>query len=612
MRELSLCTMIVCLAACENGGGLPAGRDPLTHIGGAVVGLVRDPSGAPLPDVEVRGPGELRTRSDARGAYALANVPPTRELVLAFEKAGMSSSYRRVTVLRAEVVTANAVLGPALVRTVERVEDGVTLERGNVRVIIPEGAVVDPAGAPVTGPIDVTMATIDPTTSEMATSPSDFKAVRTGGAVVGLETFGMVEVRLRRGDVPLNLAPGKPARVEMRIPRGMPEGQTARAGDSIPLWWLNPSTATWEEQGAGGVTQTAEGLLWTATVPHFSWWNCDQAFVLTCIEGYVEDCFGNPVPNAQVVARGLSYRGDTYSQTDARGFYRIWPVRTSARVEVAASGVVAGKEMAAPALPVQTPATPLPEGATAGCGDAGTLAMPIPALSAQVTIAQSVGARAGVFDQATAGNAVFFEAQEDAASCAATGSVVDTCTVQRGAKPDDAGSDTLDGGEQVELVCENGKALALDRKERDSGEVVYEGGDLGMSLEEMNLDVRVQGSAEVEPIDVVAAVKMPERLEAPELTRPATPARSGHVTWMGSKTGRGRVRIHITAQDGTTVSCNVLDDGSFDLPADAVAALPRGAALLEVRRVRARYFAAGRGIGLGVGASVVTAALSLE
>ncbi len=611
MRELTLCTMIVCLAACESGGRAPTDRDPLTHIGGAIVGLVRDPSGAPLADVEVRGPGELRTRTDAGGAYALANVPPSKDVVLAFEKSSMSSSYRRVTVIQAEVVTANAVLGPAMARRVDGIEAGTTLERGNVRVIIPANAIVDPSGAPVTGAIDVTMATIDPTTSEMATSPSDFKAIRTGGAVVGLETFGMVEVRLRKGDVELNLAPGKAARVEMRIPRGMPEAQTAKGGDTIPLWWLNPRTATWEEQGAGTVSAGADGsLVWTTTVPHFSWWNCDQAFVLTCIEGYVEDCFGNPVPNAQVVARGVSYRGDTYAQTDGQGFYRIWPVRTSARVEVAASGVVAGKEMAAPPLSVQTPANPLPEGATTGCGEAGTLAMPVPALSAQVTISQSMGQRSSVFEQATAGSAVFFEAQEDAATCAATGTVVDTCTIEQAPKKDDAGPDTLDGGEQVEVVCENGGSLELDKKEQDGGEVVYEGGDLDMSLQEMSLDVRVQGSAEVMPLEVVAGVKMPERLEAPDLMRMAP--RGGHVTWMGSKTGRGRVRIRITGEDGSAVTCTALDDGSFDLPPDAVAALPSGSALLEVRRVRARYFAAGSGIGVGIGASSVTAALTLD
>src|ERR1051325_10871265 len=105
MRELTLCTMIVCLGACETGGRGPTERDPLTHTGGAIVGLVRDPAGNALPGVTVRGPGELSTTTDAGGAYALANVPPTKDLVLSFEKAAMSSSLRRVTVVQAEVVT---------------------------------------------------------------------------------------------------------------------------------------------------------------------------------------------------------------------------------------------------------------------------------------------------------------------------------------------------------------------------------------------------------------------------------------------------------------------------------------------------------------------------
>jgi hypothetical protein len=616
---MSLVCVLV-LTGCDVQQTRSPGRDPLTRSGGAIVGIVRDTAGAPLADVEVAAPSGAPTRTDAAGNYALSSLAAAADAVITYRRPGYSTGYRRMQVRDGEVMTANAVLGSGKVITVDRIEAGATLERNGVRVMLAERSVVDAAGAPVEGAIEVTISTIDPTTADMAASPSDFKAIRAGGERVGLQTFGMVEVRLRRGDQELNLARGKPAKLEMMLPRtGMPEGQPVAMGTEIPLWWLNPATALWEEQGKGQVrasTVDPQRLAYFAEVPHFSWWNCDQAFILTCIEGYVEDCYGNPVANAQVIASGVSYRGDTFAQTDSSGFYRIWPVRTSATVRVEARGVVAGKEMLATSEPIATPANPVDEG-SGDCGKVQSLAMPVPARAAQVIVTQMQAIIGVESRQMLSATAAFFEPREGAAECVGLPST-DECFLEEEFKADEGQPEPVDGGEEVSLTCENGEPIVLEKNEMEDGGVRYVNDETAMPIAAagMDFDVQSAGSTEVDSVNVLRAVKMPEPLEMPEVMRgaPIRATRGGgaEVRWTPSRSGRGRIFVKILASNGTRISCIASDNGSMLVPADLVAKLPSGGAQLEVYRARARYFPAGDGIGIGIGHSMVAAQLLVD
>lgn len=613
MQRSTLWVLAVCLAVGQGcnqtaGGERSPAKDPLTRFGGAVVGVVRDAAGQPLGGVIVAGPGGVTGTTDDAGAYALSSVPATRTAVLTFTKPGYTTNYRRIDVPEGEIVTSNAVLGTTRRFDVAAAEDGATLEHKNVRVVLQPGSVVDAAGARVTGPIVVEMATIDPMSADRAFSPSDYKAVRAGGEQVGLMTYGMVEVRLLRGAEELNLADGKPADVEMVIPDAMPEVQKRRAGDTIPLWWLNPRTATWEEQGAGDVrasTLQPGRLAYFTRVPHFSWWNCDDAFSLTCIEGYVEDCYGNPVANAQVTAKGLTYQGDTITQTDAQGFYRIWPVMTNARVQVDVRGVIGGVEKGASQGPVATPANPVPEGSTS-CGAVPMVQMPLPPLSAQIVVTHVKEATDGYEKEVTTGLAAFFEASDGGGACPPA-LEVDACVLES-APAEQEGDETLDGGDEVSLTCEYGAELELAKTElEEGGGTVYKKEEDGMQVEGMDLDLKIPGGLDVEPIEVVKGVKMPEAMEL------MSPPAGGAVRWLPGSNPRGRVVLKIAGESGALLTCTTLDDGEFEIPADKLADLQGELGIVNVLRMRARYFPTGDGaIGVGIGYSAVQATMSLR
>ena len=221
--------------------------DPLTREGGAVVGVVEGTTGVPIAGVQVTS-GALRTVTDSQGRYALSAVSPTKAMVIRYGGDGYSHTFRSIEVVEGVVTTADAVLltEPSPHR-IEKAEEGGTLVEGGITLTIPPDAIVDALGEQVTGPIDVTITPIDPSTPQMAAAPSDFKATAIDGTADVLISYMMAQITVRRGTAELNVAPGKFVGIEMVLPlvftesadgepvAGFNEQERLRAGDRVPL-----------------------------------------------------------------------------------------------------------------------------------------------------------------------------------------------------------------------------------------------------------------------------------------------------------------------------------------------------------------------------------------
>ncbi|HEX8702123.1 MAG TPA: kelch repeat-containing protein, partial [Myxococcaceae bacterium] len=198
-------------------------------------------------------------------------------------------------------------------------EQGGLLQTEQVRLSIPPNAVVDALGQPVTGPVEATIAPLDPT-SQLTSAPGPLEGLTSAeGEAVMLESIFMADVSLWRNGAPLQLAPGKSATLEFLIPE--PLARPYKAGDPMPAWWFDLDEGLWREEGIGTFqpSQTHPGrLAWAAPVNHFTYWNVDKPIrraVLSCVNVRVVDSSGNPVANIPVSALAWEGRETTWADT---------------------------------------------------------------------------------------------------------------------------------------------------------------------------------------------------------------------------------------------------------------------------------------------------------
>jgi len=133
-----------------------------------------------------------------------------------------------------------------------------------VRVRIPAGAVVDREGEPVTGPVDVRWTYISDK-EQVARMPVSLRT-RVDGQPVPLESFGMVDLSLTAGGVPVDL--DEPAEISFPL-AGVPRFQQ---GGQAPLYRMNERADRWDREGSGRVQDGR----FVASVSGRGTWNCDK------------------------------------------------------------------------------------------------------------------------------------------------------------------------------------------------------------------------------------------------------------------------------------------------------------------------------------------------
>ncbi|MGO4761284.1 hypothetical protein AB4120_01985 [Cupriavidus sp. 2KB_3] len=183
-------------------------------------------------------------------------------------------------------------------------------------VTVAPGSFVTADGKPVSGTVQ-----IDITPYSAAGNPDGFPGtpyLNQAGVDGIMVSMGMADFSFSQNGQPLQLAPGKTARISVPLYAATtPDGKLLRPGDTVPVWSMDDNTGQWRQATgiAGTVIASADsptGLAMQADVDHFSWWNCDYFRTTRAMRIKVLDEAGAPVS-------GPAYLTATF--TEAPGGY---------------------------------------------------------------------------------------------------------------------------------------------------------------------------------------------------------------------------------------------------------------------------------------------------
>lgn len=218
-------------------------------------------------------------------------------------------------------MAAQVVLVPVAAKQAFDSREGTSFEHVGLRVEIPANGVVDEFGGVIEGLVEMSVVPFDSTTQALE-QPGPLQATRGDGSTASLRSLGMAEVSLWRDGMPLQLAPGVKAKIELPLPAALQDGPNPpKIGDEIPAWWYDLDAGMWREEGVGTViaaTGRPGELAWTTEVAHFTWWNVDEPWTdHSCLFVTVHKD-GTPIQGVTVQVMGAW--GESQPQvTDANG-----------------------------------------------------------------------------------------------------------------------------------------------------------------------------------------------------------------------------------------------------------------------------------------------------
>lgn len=244
--------------------------------------VVRDLAGELLPGVAVRvvqgGAAAVTTGSTGRATLRTDRGVP---LVLRLSREGFADQLKSLDLPAvAESGFVETVMLPreAPLTLASAAAGGTLNGKDGAQVVFAPGSIVDAAGNPVNGAVEVSITPLDVVERPLA-FPGRFAGLRTDGRQGVLLSHGTMEVAMTAGGARVQLAPGRTARIDIPIYASLDmSGRAMAVGDRYPIWSLDERTGGWIEEGSGTVVAAAgspSGFALRAEVSHFSWWNHD-------------------------------------------------------------------------------------------------------------------------------------------------------------------------------------------------------------------------------------------------------------------------------------------------------------------------------------------------
>ena len=204
-----------------------------------VLGTVRGPDGAALAGVSAEQVGgAVSATTDAAGAVSLS-LPGAKTQTLHLSKAGYAENYQVVTLTDQPGMTFAATLSPrAAAQSIGAGTGGSVSGRDGVQVTLPPGALVNTAGEPISGAVDVSLTPLDVTGAAGAAAfPGRFEGLTPSGTASPIVSYGTAEFWVSQGGQRLQLAPGKAASVDIPVYAG-----TALDGAALRATGMNGLT----------------------------------------------------------------------------------------------------------------------------------------------------------------------------------------------------------------------------------------------------------------------------------------------------------------------------------------------------------------------------------
>ena len=304
-------------SSCQPDGGGGTSGDSFALESPAIVGFVTDTEGNGLFGAQVTAAAQ-QTTTDSVGAFVLDKIEVGSDIDVFTQLDGYTMGHTRVSVGADQTVAVTISLLATEKKTLVVGVDDSTLETSEgLTLVLPGSGVVDADGQPVLNtPIVVEYAVLN-TADDIAAAPGDMMAM-SEGQVGGLESFGMVEVKLfGPGGDPLWL--DGPAELSFPLSESNPYSN----GQEIGLYSFSEDSEYWTQEGTGVV----QDGVFHATVTHFSWWNADIPRENHCIQSQVHLPDGSPAAGARLESVGINYLGKATATANEDGDFCIYSKR---------------------------------------------------------------------------------------------------------------------------------------------------------------------------------------------------------------------------------------------------------------------------------------------
>ena len=234
-------------------------------------GLVKDESGAPISNAEIRMAGQTTfTNADGEFRFLTTEVPRNGVLVEVFREGyfrSSTTSYARADSRSFTSVTLMERGQPFPLGT----NGGVITTTGGAILNFAAGSFRRPDGQIYNGIVDVYARWLDPTASNISDiMPGALVGKRGDDSRAALATYGMITFELEGSNgEPLELDEFMGAGATLHFP--IPAELQASAPDEIPFWFFDPQEEQWLERG---ISQK-DGTKYIGVANSSGTWNCD-------------------------------------------------------------------------------------------------------------------------------------------------------------------------------------------------------------------------------------------------------------------------------------------------------------------------------------------------
>ena len=212
--------------------------------------------------------------TEADGSFSFSAVDNKgQQAYLSITYPGAFVAFRRLALVEGQQnYTRVQLRDRTMMGQINSAEGGTVSLNNGAQLSLPENGIIDRNGNSYQGDYEVYMAWIDPTDENLnETMMGDLSGIDTEGNLMGLSTFGMLQIELAdESGAPLNLAGASEAELQFPVPAEL----KSIAPAVIPLWSYNEDFGYWVEEGQAELV----GDTYIGTVTHFSTWNVDSKF----------------------------------------------------------------------------------------------------------------------------------------------------------------------------------------------------------------------------------------------------------------------------------------------------------------------------------------------
>ncbi len=260
--------------------------------------------------------GTASVSTDVSGFFAQATYSATSRLVQRASNVGYEDVFLPTTVVTGIPSVSTFKLTPEGSSSVLVGTTGgtATAQTGPGRITFPANSLEDSTGVPSATGVSIRFTGLDVGGDAYLLS-GDY----TSSTSQSLEAFGAA-VLSNAGS--LQIDPANPAVIRIPV--------STRAGTppaSANLYYLDPVTATWVQDGTASLVSDPAGAYYQGSVSRFAQWMVGQALSSpVMVLGCVQDDTGAPVQDVRIVAEGINYSALAYVYTNASGQFAV-PVK---------------------------------------------------------------------------------------------------------------------------------------------------------------------------------------------------------------------------------------------------------------------------------------------